>query len=70
MDRCSRTRAVCACRLCTRIPWSEGWQDLQVSCMSWFPHCQVSRRDGMEAADIRMLAVGYASGKVWGRLDR
>lgn len=35
-----------------------------MSCMSWFPHSQVSRRDGMEAADIRMLAVGYASGKV------
>ena len=36
--------------------------------MSWFPHSQVSRGDGIEAADIRMLAVGYASGKVWGAL--
>lgn len=36
-----------------------------VTCMSWFPHTQRAGRDGIElAADIRMLAVGYTSGKV------
>lgn len=36
-----------------------------MTCMSWFPHTETVGRDGIELnADIRMLAVGYASGKV------
>ncbi len=42
-----------------------GSQDGSVTCMSWFPHTETVGRDGMvSAADIRMLAVGYSSGKV------
>lgn len=40
-------------------------QDGHVTCMSWFPHDTTVGRDDIELpADIRMLAVGYASGKV------
>lgn len=36
-----------------------------MTCMSWFPHTETVGRDGIEMdADIRLLAVGYASGKV------
>ena len=36
-----------------------------MTCMSWFPHDTSVGRDDIELpADIRMLAVGYASGKV------
>lgn len=47
-------------------------QDGHVTCMSWFPHDKTVGRDDIDdiddvaelPADIRMLAVGYASGKV------
>ena len=40
-------------------------QDGLVTCMSRFPHdATVGRNDIELPADIRMLAVGYASGKV------
>eukprot|EP00752_Nemacystus_decipiens_P003707 g3416.t1 len=47
---------------------SERWErrkDGLVTCMSWFPHDTTVGKDDIELpADIRMLAVGYASGRV------
>lgn len=40
------------------------YQESQVTCMRWFPHGTSMGRNGMQASDIRMLAVGYSSGKV------
>ncbi|CAM9903289.1 unnamed protein product [Ectocarpus sp. 4 AP-2014] len=47
---------------------SRRWKkqkDGHVTCMSWFPHSETVGGDGMGTgdADIRMLAVGYSSGK-------
>lgn len=50
---------------CCLLAFVQACQDGYVTCMSWFPHTETVGRDGMVlAADIRMLAVGYSSGKV------